>query len=296
MAGVTFLDVMSRKGLRHVIGIDAGGLGGLSPSPITEQLDEVIFLVDEPLSDLQETQVHCAINRRLLEATPNVTCFFTRDTSDQKSAIEDCLLKLQITPSFVTSDSIKGNYVAAHLLSGYTARRSFGLVESAAAESMTPAPAQMTKPNAAPNPQPERPVAQEVEFSSQTLTTNEGETTMANTTETLNSLMQIEGALGCFIGDYATGMLLAKAGGSLNLEMAAAGNTEVIKAKMKTMATLGLKDSIEDILITLGTQYHVMRPIPSKQGLFIYLALDRSRANLAMARFKVQDLEKELTV
>jgi hypothetical protein len=39
-----------------------------------------------------------------------------------------------------------------------------------------------------------------------------------------------------------------------------------------------------------------MRPIPSKQGLFIYLALDRSRANLAMARFKVQDLEKELTV
>ena len=91
-------------------------------------------------------------------------------------------------------------------------------------------------------------------------------------------------------------MLLAKAGGGVNLEVAAAGNTEVIKAKMKTMAALGIKDSIEDILITLGTQYHVLRPLSVKHGLFLYVVLDKAKANLAMARFKLLDIEKGMTI
>ena len=77
--------------------------------------------------------------------------------------------------------------------------------------------------------------------------------------------------------------------------LAGTGNTEVIKAKMKTMAALGLKDTIEDILITLGTQYHIIRPMATKQGLFLYIVLDKAKANLAMARYKLLDVEKELT-
>ncbi|MFN8755888.1 MAG: hypothetical protein ACK5YB_10170 [Burkholderiales bacterium] len=119
---------------------------------------------------------------------------------------------------------------------------------------------------------------------------------MANLNESLIALMSIDGALGCFVADYSSGMLLAKAGGGLNLDMAAAGNTDVIKAKMKTMASLGLDDVIEDILITLGTQYHIMRPIAGKQGLFLYMALDKSKSNLALARFKMLDVERTLTI
>jgi hypothetical protein len=78
--------------------------------------------------------------------------------------------------------------------------------------------------------------------------------------------------------------------------LAAAGNTEVIKAKMKTMAALGIRETIEDILITLGTQYHLIRPLSLKQGLFLYLVLDKSKANLAMARFKLLDVEKAMVV
>ena len=109
--------------------------------------------------------------------------------------------------------------------------------------------------------------------------------------------MQIDGALAVALVDYGSGMLLAKAGGAvLNLDAAAAGNTEVVKAKMKTMASLGLKDTIEDILITLGTQYHLIRLVPHKQGLFLYLVLEKARANLALARFKLMEVEKTLTV
>ena len=127
-------------------------------------------------------------------------------------------------------------------------------------------------------------------------TLNLGKFKMANATETLATLMAIDGAMGCFIADYSSGMVLAKAGSGVNLDVAAAGNTEVIRAKMKTMAALGIRETIEDILITLGTQYHIIRPMAAKQGLFLYIVLDKSKSNLAMARFKLLDAEKALTV
>lgn len=119
---------------------------------------------------------------------------------------------------------------------------------------------------------------------------------VANVKEVLSELLKIDGALGGFIADFQSGMQLAKAGGGVDLDVAAAGNSEVIKAKMKTMAALGIKDSIEDILITLGTQYHIIRPVPEKMGLFLYLVLDREKSNLAMARFKVAEVEKLLAL
>ncbi len=112
-----------------------------------------------------------------------------------------------------------------------------------------------------------------------------------NPKELLNSLMQQEGAMCAALVDYESGMLLESVGSGVDLEMAAAGNTEVVRAKLKTMKMLGLSDSIEDILISLGSQYHIIRPVEKHSGLFIYYVLDRSRANLAMARRKVLEAE-----
>lgn len=73
----------------------------------------------------------------------------------------------------------------------------------------------------------------------------------------------VDGAVGCCLVDSASGMMLGAEGrqGIINLELAAAGNTEVVRAKRKTMSALMLKDSIADILITLGKQYHLIRPL-----------------------------------
>ncbi|MER6442213.1 MULTISPECIES: hypothetical protein [unclassified Streptomyces] len=120
-----------------------------------------------------------------------------------------------------------------------------------------------------------------------------------NIETTLKEAMAIDGALGVALVDYDSGMALGVLGGGpgLDLELAAAGNTEVVRAKQRTLASLNMTDSIEDILITLGEQYHLIRPLTGANGtLFLYLALDRSRSNLALARHNLKRLEAELDV
>lgn len=117
----------------------------------------------------------------------------------------------------------------------------------------------------------------------------------ANVKAVLDETMMIDGAVGSALVDYKSGMCLGTAGGAgLNLEVAAAGNTEVVKAKMKTMSALGLRDQIEDVLITLGSQYHLIRIVKGDDALFIYLALNKANSNLAMARHQLTAAEKKL--
>ncbi|GAB2932499.1 hypothetical protein [Streptomyces mayteni] len=82
--------------------------------------------------------------------------------------------------------------------------------------------------------------------------------------------MAVDGAIGVALVDYESGM---------------------------SLATLGIDDTIEDVLITLGDHYHVIRLLPADRGsLFLYLALDRSRANLALARHSLKRVEGHLEV
>lgn len=108
----------------------------------------------------------------------------------------------------------------------------------------------------------------------------------------LKEAMSVEGAIGAALVDYTSGMALGAicVSKDLDLTVAAAGNTEVVRAKLRTMEMLGMTDAIEDILITLGKQYHLIRPLPSRAGagLFLYFALDKSRANLALARHQMR--------
>lgn len=112
------------------------------------------------------------------------------------------------------------------------------------------------------------------------------------------AMTSIEGSVGVALVDYTSGMALGTLGGGkdLDLEVAAAGNTDVIRAKTRTMEMLGIKEDIEDVLITLGSQYHLIRLIKGRggNGLFLYMVLDKARANLAMARHQLKRIEAEL--
>ncbi|MCX2924993.1 MULTISPECIES: hypothetical protein [unclassified Streptomyces] len=124
---------------------------------------------------------------------------------------------------------------------------------------------------------------------------------MANTETSLKDcLSSIDGATAAALVDYTSGMALGTIGGGkdFNLEVAAAGNTDVVRSKLRTMELLGLKEEIEDILITLDSQYHLIRLIKGRggNGLFLYLVLDSSRANMAMARHQLRRIENDLEV
>ena len=119
---------------------------------------------------------------------------------------------------------------------------------------------------------------------------------MANIKQSMDDLMTCDGALCAALVDSSSGMSLGQIGSGVDLEVAAAGNTEVVRAKLKTMRDLGLNDVIEDILITLGKQYHIIRPMQKKEGLFVYLVLEKSKSNLALARRKTLDVEQGLTL
>lgn len=117
---------------------------------------------------------------------------------------------------------------------------------------------------------------------------------MSNISDKLNELLQIDGAMAAGVVDSGSGMLLGGVGSAFDLEVAAAGNTEVVRAKLKTMKALALKDAIDDILITLTSQYHIIRPMASNPEVFIYLVLDKAKSNLALARINTKSVEAGL--
>lgn len=109
---------------------------------------------------------------------------------------------------------------------------------------------------------------------------------------TLDTLTDIDGFVAAALADGESGLALAtQGGGNIDRKLAAAGNTEVVRAKRRVANSLNLNDSIEDILITLGKQYYLIRPLEKNNNVFLYLVLDRSKANLAMARHELKSFE-----
>lgn len=113
--------------------------------------------------------------------------------------------------------------------------------------------------------------------------------------ESLELCMRLEGALAAALVDSKSGMCLGTAGSEeIDAEMAAAGIADVVRSMQRTMETTGEKDVVEDVLITTGRQYQLVRISARDPDLFLYVILQRNLANLAIARRKLAEAEKDL--
>lgn len=118
-----------------------------------------------------------------------------------------------------------------------------------------------------------------------------------NINEVIAEFSTIEGVIAAMVVDSSNGMILgAKSIKAFDTDMAAAGNTEVVQAKRRTMKMLGLDDNIEDIIITLGKQLHLIVPLASNDEIFGYIVVDKKGANMGMARLKIRATMDELTI
>lgn len=108
-------------------------------------------------------------------------------------------------------------------------------------------------------------------------------------------LIELPGFLGASLADSDTGLIVAMTeGAKLDLEIAAAANTEVVRAKRKALDMLGFKDRIEDLTITIDSQYHLLRILKKHRSLYLYVAIDRAKANLGLARIAMTKLADTL--
>jgi hypothetical protein len=125
---------------------------------------------------------------------------------------------------------------------------------------------------------------------------------MATIRESINRALQIEGTLGIALGDWNTGFALGQSSlapeifSDAKLEQAIALNAEVIKAKNKARSGLQISSPIEDIVITLSDQYHMIRMCESLPGVFFYLVMKREGTNLGIARIKLREIERMLHI
>lgn len=118
---------------------------------------------------------------------------------------------------------------------------------------------------------------------------------MDNVSQVLKTLMDnVTGSMATALVDYESGMCLGTEGTGINIEVAAAGNMEVMKAKTRVMHDLGIEGGIQDILITLESQYHIIQPVGN--SMFLYIAIDRKQGNLAMARHKLSSAAESVRV
>jgi hypothetical protein len=114
---------------------------------------------------------------------------------------------------------------------------------------------------------------------------------MGREKELLDVIEKIQNDASGFIAaslvDLESGMTLAvkTARNDFDLTAASAYNSELVKQKLKIMNTLGLQGGIEDMLITLTDQIHLIKMV--NRGTFLYLAVDRSQSNLAIVRTAV---------
>ena len=81
---------------------------------------------------------------------------------------------------------------------------------------------------------------------------------------------------------------------SFDPELASAFNLEVVKAKLNAISALELSQSIDDILITLTDQIHII-DVSQNNEYFIYLAVDSNKANLGMTKALLNKYKKEIS-
>lgn len=114
----------------------------------------------------------------------------------------------------------------------------------------------------------------------------------------LHELTLLDGLIFAALVDGNTGLLVASEGRGPDIERAAAAATEVMRVHRRTLRQMGHwrpTDPVDEVLVTAGSRYHILRTLQAHPDFFILTVLDKLRSNLAMTRFRIMEAQQVLT-
>jgi hypothetical protein len=110
----------------------------------------------------------------------------------------------------------------------------------------------------------------------------------------LEQILGFDGAMSVALVDSETGMVFGKAGSGVDIELAAAGASVILRSRLASTKALGTNEKIDDLLISLTSQLQIIHPLPSKPSIFTYLIADKARSSLALARYKAAEADLQI--
>lgn len=113
----------------------------------------------------------------------------------------------------------------------------------------------------------------------------------------LSTVLGTEGVMAAVLADSGTGAVLgvgvAEAG--YRVSLAAFEGGSIIRAQDQLLKAQG-QGIVEDIVLSFTSQYHILRPLSSEPGIFLYLVARRGASNLGMARYVLARAERHVAV
>ena len=104
-------------------------------------------------------------------------------------------------------------------------------------------------------------------------------------------LTELTGMVGCCIFDVATGRVMAHAGAGPRPEELASHGADLMASTIDASRGLGLGLAMPETAVTLGAHHLLMRPVPRHPGLALHAVLDKTQANLTLARLQIQRMD-----
>ncbi len=120
---------------------------------------------------------------------------------------------------------------------------------------------------------------------------------MQRATSALAEMLRTDGLLGCAVVESATGMVLVREQRDalpVDLDVVAAACAHVLRGHRLAARSMGLGEHVEEVMVGAGNRQQVIRVLSRHPELFMFALLDKSRTNLALARFRLLEAEKNL--
>ncbi|MBK6854115.1 MAG: hypothetical protein IPG93_21655 [Burkholderiales bacterium] len=114
----------------------------------------------------------------------------------------------------------------------------------------------------------------------------------------MHDLLQLDGVIIAVLVDGNTGHVLASDGSTPDIERAAQAAAEIMRTHRRTLRMMGHwrpSDPVDEVLVTAGSRYHVMRALHNQPEHFVLAVLDKLRCNLATTRFRIMEAQQSLS-